>query len=205
MRRLAAGALLLLASVAPAAVARAAQATSDPVSEATARAVEFWGAMPCGGAVTVLGDPAGEAPPAGENDGEAGHGLRAAMWATWLTADGANQFDVAGQPIPPDMFSDCVVHVNLAVWPSWRADDREFAAFCKEMLHEYGHFEGYPDVGAVPDTIEYEQPVLARVPLCERYRLVYGHELYTSSSPRGRPLPVAGHRARRHRSRRRRP
>lgn len=190
MRRLAAGALLLLVSVAPLPAAHAAAPDSDPVTEAATRAVAFWDGTPCGGAVTVLGGPAGEAPPAGENDGDAGLGQRAAMWATWMTPSGANQFVT-----PPTVFSDCVIHVNLAVWPSWRADDREFAAFCKEMLHEYGHFEGYPDVGAIPDTIEYEQPVLAHVPLCERYRLVFGHELYTAASPRGRLLPGARRRA----------
>jgi hypothetical protein len=185
MRRLAAGAVLLLVSVAPLPAARAADPDSDPVTEATARAVEFWAGTPCDGTVAVIGSAGGEAPPAGENDGEAGHGVRAAMWATWTTPSGANQF------VSPTLFSDCVVHVNLAVWPSWRADDREFAAFCKEMLHEYGHFEGHPDVGATPDTIEYEQPVLAHVPLCERYRLLYGHEIYTAGNPRGRPLRSA--------------
>jgi hypothetical protein len=194
MRRLAAGALLLAASVAPLPAAHAADTDSDPVTEATARAVEFWGGAPCGGMITVLGGPAEEAPAAGENDGEAGPGVRAAMWATWSTPSGANEF------VSPTLLSDCVVHVNLAVWPSWRADDREFAAFCKDMLHEYGHFEGYPDVGAVRYTIEYEQPALARVPLCERYRLIYGHDLYTATRPRGRPLRSArGGRRRAHR------
>jgi hypothetical protein len=82
-----------------------------------------------------------------------------------------------------------------------RADDEEFSAFCKEMIHEHGHFEGHPDVGAVAGTIEYEQPVLAHVPMCESFRLIYGGELYTAAHRRGELLAVA--RARRYRRGRR--
>ena len=71
------------------------------------------------------------------------------------------------------------MHINRGIWFSIRAEDSDFPAFCKEMLHEYGHFEGDSDVGAAPGTIEYERPDLARVPLCERYRLRYGFRLYS--------------------------
>lgn len=191
MLRLRTGAVLLVLSLRAAPAAHATLPTSDPVSEATARAVEFWGGTPCGGAVTVIPGPLEEAPVAGENDAEATSRLRAAMWSTWLTPAGTNQF------VSPTTFGDCVVHVNPAVWPTWQADDREFAAFCKEMIHEYGHFEGFPDVGAAPDTIQYEQPVLAHVPLCESYRLVYGPVLYAAGRPRGQLLRTPHHRVRR--------
>lgn len=150
---------------------------SNPVAEAVTRAVDYWGGTPCGGSVTIVSSPSGEAPPAGVN-APSPAGSVAAMWATWMTSAGANQFSV-----PPATFSDCVVHINAGVWPSWQADDRDFPGFCKEMLHEYGHFEGYPDAGATPGTIEYERPDLAHVPLCERYRLVYGHTVYTPRPP----------------------
>jgi hypothetical protein len=150
---------------------------SDPVTEAVERAVEYWGSTPCGGQVAVVGGVRSEAPPAGANsDGAAGE--VAAMWSTWSTPAGATLFTE-----PATTFTDCVVHVNLSVWPSWRADDRRFSEFCKSMVHEYGHFEGHPDVGAAPGTVEYERPFFARVPACERYRLVYGHTTYSSSSP----------------------
>jgi hypothetical protein len=159
--------------------------SSDPVTEATARAAAFWGGVPCRGEVSVLAGINAEAPPAGANAPQAPSaiGARAAMWATWSSPVGANEFAA-----PPVTFTACVVHVNVSVWPGWEADDRGFTAFCKEMVHEYGHFEGHSDVGQRPGTVEYEQPDLARVPSCESYRLVYGHHLYlpAPSRPRGR-------------------
>lgn len=152
---------------------------SSPVAEATRRAEQFWGGAPCAGEVGVLGGYPSEAPTAGANSGE--HLSKAAMWATWSTAEGRNSFKA-----PPATFRTCVVHINLRVWPSWRVDDESFAAFCKEMVHEFGHFEGFPDVGAVKGTVEYEQPEYARVPTCERYRLVYGHRTFVRPFPPGR-------------------
>jgi hypothetical protein len=147
---------------------------SDPVAEAVGRAVEYWGGSPCGGTVGVVAGVNSEAPAAGQNaPGAPGH--VAAMWATWLTPAGPNLFTQAAAS-----FSECVVHVNRGIWPSTQAEDFNFAAFCKEMLHEYGHFEGHPDIGATAYTIEYERPDLAHVPLCERYRLHYGRRLYTA-------------------------
>ncbi len=117
----------------------------------------------------LVGGVASEAPPSGANDGELtlGVGVPAAMWASWSTRWGANRFDVPGSnpplPIEPALFTDCVVHVNLTDWPDWRRDDARFEAFCKEVVHEYGHFEGHSDVGAASGTVEYEQPVRARL------------------------------------------
>jgi hypothetical protein len=157
---------------------------SDPVAEAVGRAVEYWGGTPCGGTVDVVTAVNSEAPTAGQNaPGAPGH--VAAMWATWLTPGGPNLFTE-----PASSFGECVVHVNRGIWPSTQAEDANFGAFCKEMLHEYGHFDGHPDVGAAAFTIEYERPDLAHVPLCERYRLYYGHRLY--SRPAAKAEPHAG-------------
>jgi hypothetical protein len=181
-------ALLIVLALPAHAAARGALVDSDPVSEAVARAVAYWAGTPCGGSVLVVSGSSSEAPLAGVNVPSPG-GPRAAMWSTWSSPAGANEFTA-----PSATFSDCVVHINLGVWPSWRADDADFPAFCKEMLHEYGHFEGHPDVGAPPDTIEYERPDLAHVPLCESYRLIYGHHVYRPMPPRAR----ARRRAHRH-------
>jgi hypothetical protein len=126
-------------------------------------------------------------------------GERAAMWATWLTPDGVNNFAA-----PPSTYSECVVHMNTAVWPSWLAEDRDFPAFCKEMIHEFGHFAGYQDVGASRGTVQYERPDLARVPSCESYRLIYGRLVFSGPAHgahrrlpgrgRGRPTRRAGRR-----------
>jgi len=60
-----------------------------------------------------------------------------------------------------------------------------FEAFCKEVVHEYGHFEGYSDVDEASGTVEYEQPVHASVAPCEHFRLVYGHRVF-EPAPRSR-------------------
>jgi hypothetical protein len=183
-RQCARGALLaaLLAScAAPAAGAQASAharpADANPVKEAVARAVSYsiahWGMSPCGGHVAVVTGAASEAPQSGENS-NGPPGEVAAMWATWRTPHGTNQFGD-----PPGSFTECVVHINRHVWPDWLADDRGFPFFCREIVHEYGHFAGYPDVGARPGTVQYEQPNGVRVPICERYRLLYGHMVFS--------------------------
>jgi len=169
---------------------------SDPVAQAVGRAVEYWKGTPCGGTVGVVFGPDASAPVAGENAPGTRPGV-AAMWAEWSTPAGPNLFTQ-----PPASFTECVVHVNRSIWPTTQAEDAGFAVFCKEMVHEYGHFEGYPDVGAKPGTIQYERPDLARVPSCERFRLHFGLRIY-AGAPR-RP----GHRHPRrpgHRHGRRRP
>ena len=130
------------------------------------RAELFWSGVPCAGQIAVAGGTPVEAPSAGANAEETVK--KAAMWASWSTPDGPNSFSAA-----PATFRNCVVHVNLRVWPNWRVDDEHFRAFCKEMTHEYGHFEGFPDLGARRGTVEYEQPEYAVVPTCEGYRLVF--------------------------------
>jgi hypothetical protein len=149
---------------------------SDPLAEAVARAVLYWQGTPCGGTVGVTRAPASEAPEAGANAPGAPSRF-AAMWATWTSPTGLNMFTS-----PPSTYSECVIHINAGVWPTVESEDAWFPAFCKEILHEYGHFEGYPDVDQHPGTIEYERPDLARLPLCERYVLRFGEKVY-----RGRP------------------
>jgi len=152
---------------------------SEPLAEAVARAVEYWQGTPCGGTVGVIMAPAAEAPEAGANAPGAPTPF-AAMWATWVSPTGVNEFTS-----PPASFSECVVHINVGVWPSVRSEDADFPAFCKEILHEYGHFEGYPDWDQQPGTIEYERPDLAHEPLCENYVLFYGEKVYRGP-PRSR-------------------
>ncbi len=154
---------------------------SDPLAAAELRAARYWGGTPCGGAIAVVIEPASNAPPAGQN--APGAGRFAAMWATWTTPAGANLIAQS-----PATFTACTIHVNVSIWPSTRAEDANFPAYCKEIVHEYGHFEGHADAGALPGTVEYERPDLARLPLCERYRLQYGRRVY-SGAPSGHRRP----------------
>jgi len=138
--------------------------------------------------VAVVSGTRSEAPAAGMNS-DGAPGEMAAMWATWLAPGGPNLYTK-----PASAYRSCVVHINSSVWPTWRSDDYDFPAFCKEMLHEYGHFEGYEDVGARRGTIQFERPDLARLPACEHFRLTHGHTIYTWR--RGHPLVVKLARAR---------
>ena len=155
------------------------------MTQAVARAIEYWGATPGAGRVLVLSGAPAETPAAGENwHGRANEA--AAMCTTRGTPDGVNSFNA------PAGFADCVVHLNGGVRPTWLADDKRFAVFCKQIAHEFGHLEGRPDIGALAGTVEAERPDLARVPVSERYRLVHGHRIY-----RGRPASSRATRVRR--------
>ncbi len=180
----AAGLAGVLLSLAGPAAAQARGSYSDPLGEAVGRAVEYWEGTPCDGTVGVTMAPAAEAPPAGANAPGAPSPY-AAMWATWTSPAGYNVFTS-----PAASFTECVVHINVGVWPTVQSEDAEFPAFCKEILHEYGHFEGYPDVGRQPGTVEYERPDLAHLPLCESYVLHYGEKVY-----RGPPRRRSAHRS----------
>ncbi len=184
MKRAARWGLGLALMLSPYLAARAAASSSDPVKVAARRAAAFWSGVPCDGEVAVVGGSALEAPISGANT--IGPARPAAMWATWLRPAGETPLALAGSPdaIDPATFTDCVVHINLSVWPSWKVEDRHFAAFCKEMLHEFGHFDGESDVGQPRGTIEYERPDLAREPVCERYRLRFGPRVYAGRARR---------------------
>jgi hypothetical protein len=170
--------VLLAVSLTAQAQAREPIVDSNPVAEAAARAARYWGGTPCAGHVRVVAGTPGEAPAAGLN--ASGAGSVSAMWSTWASPSGINELIS-----PPASFTACVVHINPGVWSGWLADDGNFPAFCKEMVHEYGHFEGFPDAGAVQGTVEYERPDLAHVPVCERFRLTYGRRTFAApASPR---------------------
>lgn len=179
-------ALALLALALPASAL--AGANSNPVAAAVARAVRYWGETPCGGHVSVVMGSSAEAPPAGMNSQGARDEV-ASMWSTWMTPG------EGGYEPGPRSYTECEVHIDSAVWPNWQADDEDFPVFCKQMVHEYGHFEGYPDRGASRGTVQYERPDMARVPPCERYRLLFDGRVYTQRSV------IASHRVARRRRR----
>lgn len=175
---------LLIASLPAHAAGGSRPIDSNPVAAAIERARAYaarqWNGVPCDGNVAVVSGPAAEAPPSGINAGEP-VAKPAAMWATWLTPAGINDFAEL-----PSSYTQCVVHINATVWPQWLTADRDFPAFCKELIHEFGHLEGFPDTGQLPGTVYYERPDLATVPICESYRLVYGHHVFRGHGRRAR-------------------
>lgn len=150
-------ALLALAVVSLAgpalAAAHAQRPTTNPVALATTIAERYWHNVPCHGAVPIVGaDPVV---------------VGASMWTY-----------IVSTPAEETALPSCPIYVNRQVWPNWFVDDVNFEQFCKDMVHEYGHLEGYPDEGAKPGTVESESPELATVPVCERYRIVYGRHVF---------------------------
>lgn len=137
--------------------------TTDPVTLALERAEAYWKSSPCGGAVAVAGEPATAFPLALEN------GIVAR--ASFNTPGGADMLSE-----PPATYTDCVVHYDLKVWPSWRPIDASFPAFCQVMTHELGHFEGIGDPGT-PGTVTQTEALRAPIVApCRHAVLWYGHE-----------------------------
>lgn len=145
--------LTALLAAAPAG-ARTRIVDTNPVAVALKRAYAYWGNTPCHGAITVL-----VAAPI-ETD--------ASMWTTMVAT-----------PLEETQLLTCPIYVSSNLWPNWYLDDFNFELFCKAIIHEVGHFEGHPDAGAKLGTIESSSPEFAKVPLCEHYRLVYGHHTFT--------------------------
>jgi hypothetical protein len=109
----------------------------SPIALAQRAAVAYWGSAPCGGHITVrvqrpspsyaaalvtLYGPAAEWPLA---------------WSSWESPTGPND-----KSANPSTYTDCVVTLNSAFWPSWAVDREYYAEFCTIMLHEYGNLRG---------------------------------------------------------------
>jgi len=135
---------------------------TNPITVAVERAEQYWGHKPCGGEVTVTT----EAFSAQERAEEL------SAYVSFQTPSGLD--DLAADPAS---YSQCVVHLSRAEFPSWEEDDEDFPELCQLMTHELGHFEGYSDVGAVEGTIQSRNlndvPI---VPQCRKSKLWYGHE-----------------------------
>jgi hypothetical protein len=153
MRKLAGLVVFVVLALPGVAVANV-HATTNPMALALHLGEAYWKNVPCHGALPVIA-----AEPVVPS---------ASMW-TYVLATPAEETTMAS----------CPIYVSEQSWPNWYVDDLNFEAFCKTMIHEMGHLEGYSDEGAVLGTIQYEAPNLAKVPLCEHYRLYYGHHMFT--------------------------
>jgi hypothetical protein len=146
-------AALILALLAWAAKEAAAYpATTNPVTVAVERAEAYWDVVPCDGQVQVaMGEP------------EPHHAVEGTtvMWATFYQGD-------------PD--TDCTVHLNPRLWPTWQTDDASFGEFCQAMVYEFGHFLGHRDEGEHPGEAFLLGPA---VPQCRHWSLRYGRTIFT--------------------------
>ena len=133
------------------------------------RAEDYWHLIACNGKWSIVDEPL-----------ESGLPGDVRMWTTFVVP--AEPWEIPTQ---------CVIHINRAVWASWEDEDYTFPEFCQFMVHEYGHLLGHEDEGARPHTVEFVEPMTAPiVPECEHFRIRFGHHIITP--PQTGSVVVAG-------------
>lgn len=114
-------------SLAPASRSASAPARRSPLAVAVAVAERYWGAVPCGGQVSVL---AAAAVPAGmESSTDA--------WVTFESALGANDLSA-----PASSYTRCLIGLARWQWPTSATMLADWGMFCLTVVHEVGHLLG---------------------------------------------------------------
>jgi Matrixin len=104
-------------------------ASQDPVALASTVAERYWGAVPCGGQITVLANlpvPASLEP---TTDG----------WVTFDSSLGANDLLA-----PASTYTQCTISLAHWQWPTRRSMESDWNMFCLTVTHEVGHLLGHP-------------------------------------------------------------
>ena len=101
----------------------------DPVVLATAVAERFWGAVPCGGQITVL--PYSPLVPglSPSTDG----------WVTFNSSLGQNDLQA-----PAGTYTQCTISLAAWRWPTRTSVEEDWNMFCLTVTHEMGHLLGHP-------------------------------------------------------------
>jgi hypothetical protein len=101
----------------------------DPAHIALGLAERYWGAVPCGGQITVRADQ----PLA------AGMDATTDAWATFQSSLGANDLQA-----PAATYSDCTISLARWQWPTRSRQAADWDMFCLTVVHEMGHLLGQP-------------------------------------------------------------
>jgi hypothetical protein len=104
-------------------------AAIDPVVFATAVAERYWGAVPCGGQVSVLAAQPLVAGMEPTTDG----------WVTFESSLGANDLQA-----PANTYSGCTISLAAWQWPTKVLMAEDWNMFCLTVVHEMGHLLGHP-------------------------------------------------------------
>jgi hypothetical protein len=109
-------------------VARGPLAAPDPVVLATTVAERYWGAVPCGGQITVL--PFSPLAPglSRSTDG----------WVTFGSSLGPNNLAA-----PAGTYTQCAISLAYWRWETRASITRDWNMFCLTVTHEMGHLLGH--------------------------------------------------------------
>lgn len=110
-------------------VAPAKLAGPDPVVLAAAVAERFWGAVPCGGQITVLAYSPLAPGLSPSTDG----------WVTFNSSLGPNDLQA-----PAGTYTQCTISLAAWRWPTRTAEEEDWNMFCLTVTHEMGHLLGHP-------------------------------------------------------------
>ena len=101
----------------------------DPVVLAAAVAERYWGAVPCGGQITVLAYSPLAPGLSPTTDG----------WVTFDSSLGPNDLEA-----PAGTYTQCTISLASWRWPTRTAVEEDWNMFCLTVTHEMGHLLGHP-------------------------------------------------------------
>jgi Matrixin len=101
----------------------------DPVVLAAAVAERYWGAVPCGGQITVLAYSPLAPGLSPTTDG----------WVTFNSSLGPNDLEA-----PAATYTQCAISLAAWRWPTRTAVEEDWNMFCLTVTHELGHLLGHP-------------------------------------------------------------
>jgi hypothetical protein len=91
-------------------------------------AERYWGAVPCGGQVTVLSDQPLAAGLEPTTDG----------WVAFDSSLGQNDLEA-----PASTYTQCTISLAHWQWPTVAAMENDWNMFCLTVIHETGHLLGH--------------------------------------------------------------